>query len=152
AKAAGAKLMIRAELLSELFNAVPVSIGVAGTSGKSTTTGMIGWLLHAVGRDPTMMNGAVMKNFADGDAPFASALVGKSGIFVSEVDESDGSIARYTPTIAVLNNISLDHKTMDELRALFRDFLAKAEVAVLNLDDAETAALATDLGDKTAIT
>ncbi len=138
----GARLMIRAELLAELFNAAPVSIGVAGTSGKSTTTGMIGWLLYALGRDPTVMNGAVMTNFANPEAPFASALVGRSGIFVSEVDESDGSIARYAPRVAVLNNISHDHKTMDELRVLFADFLGKAKIAVLNADDAETAALA----------
>jgi UDP-N-acetylmuramate--alanine ligase len=141
AKRIGAKLMLRAELLSQLFNAAATSIGVAGTSGKSTVTGMIGWILSATGRDPTVMNGAVMKNFANADAPFASALVGKSGIFVSEVDESDGSIARYKPTIAAVNNISLDHKTMDELRALFRDFTGKAKVAVLNLDNDETAAL-----------
>ena len=113
ARAAGATLMLRAELLAELFNAAPVRIGVAGTSGKSTTTGMIGWMLHALDRDPTVMNGAVMTNFVAADAPFASALVGKSGIFVTEVDESDGSIARYAPTVAVVNNISLDHKSMD---------------------------------------
>jgi UDP-N-acetylmuramate--alanine ligase len=152
ARTAGAQLMIRAELLSELFNAAKTSVGVAGTSGKSTTTGMIGWILHAVGRDPTVMNGAVMKNFAGRDAPFASALVGQSGVFVSEVDESDGSIARYVPKIAVLNNISLDHKTMDELRALFRDFLAKARTAVLNLDDAETVSLAANVSDDRKIT
>jgi UDP-N-acetylmuramate--alanine ligase len=152
AKAVGAKLMIRAELLAQLFNAAPQSVGVAGTSGKSTTTGMIGWVLSATGRDPTVMNGAVMKNFVSDQAPFASALVGNSGIFVSEVDESDGSIARYTPHVAVLNNISLDHKTMDELRALFGDFLAKSKVAVLNLDDAETALLAKTVPAEKAIT
>jgi UDP-N-acetylmuramate--alanine ligase len=141
ARRVGAKLMLRAELLAQLFNAAGTSIGVAGTSGKSTVTGMIGWILSATGRDPTVMNGAVMKNFVHADAPFASALVGKSDIFISEVDESDGSIARYTPSIAVVNNISLDHKTMDELRALFRDFTAKAKVAVLNLDNEEAAAL-----------
>jgi UDP-N-acetylmuramate--alanine ligase len=143
AKAIGATLMLRAQLLAQLFNAAPKSIGVAGTSGKSTTTGMIGWILSATGRDPTVMNGAVMKNFVRADAAFASALVGKGDLFVSEVDESDGSIARYTPHIAVVNNISLDHKTMDELRALFGDFVANAEVAVLNLDNNETAALLT---------
>jgi UDP-N-acetylmuramate--alanine ligase len=90
------------------------------------------------------MNGAVMKNFVTPDALFASALVGKSDIFVSEVDESDGSIARYTPHIAVVNNVALDHKSLEELRGLFRDFVAKADVAVLNLDNEETAALATD--------
>ncbi len=142
AEAIGAMLMVRAQLLAELFNAAPLSIGVAGTSGKSTTTGMIGWILSATGRDPTVMNGAVMKNFVAADAPFASALVGKSDIFVSEVDESDGSIARYTPHIAVVNNISLDHKSMEELRTLFADFTAKAKIAVLNLDNEETAALA----------
>lgn len=117
----GCARMSRAELLSALFNASDLPIGIAGTSGKSTVTGMIGWILHAMGRDPTVMNGAVMKNFAAPDAPFASALVGanrKEGgdAFVSEVDESDGSIARYVPRVAVLNNVSLDHKALDELR------------------------------------
>jgi UDP-N-acetylmuramate--alanine ligase len=142
ARRTGAEIVTRAELLAELFNAAETSIGVAGTSGKSTTTGMIGWILYATGRDPTIMNGAVMKNFMSAERPFSSALVGRSGLFVSEVDESDGSIARYAPRIAVVNNISLDHKTMDELRALFRDFVAKAQTAILNWDNAESFALA----------
>jgi UDP-N-acetylmuramate--alanine ligase len=141
ARRIGAQMMSRAELLADLFNGARQSIGVAGTSGKSTTTGMIGWILKATGRSPTVMNGAVMTNFVSADAPFASALVGEGDAFVSEVDESDGSIALYHPSIAVVNNISLDHKSMDELRTLFRDFTAKAEVAVLNLDNDETAAL-----------
>ena len=60
--------------------------------------------------------------------------------FVSEVDESDGSIALYRPAVAVLGNVSLDHKSLAELRALFGDFLAQAEVAAVNIDDAESAA------------
>jgi UDP-N-acetylmuramate--alanine ligase len=152
AKAVGAPLLMRAELLSQLFNTAPESIGVAGTSGKSTTTGMIGWILSDRGRDPTVMNGAVMKNFARPDAPFASALVGASGLFVSEVDESDGSIARYAPHVAVVNNISLDHKSMEELRALFSDFVGKAKTAVLNLDNAETSALARKLPHEKVMT
>ncbi len=142
AKDVGATRMDRAELLSQLFNAAPKSIGVAGTSGKSTTTGMIGWILHDQGLTPTIMNGAVMKNFAADDAPFASAVVGQRDLFVSEVDESDGSIARYSPTIALVNNIALDHKTMDELRALFRHFVGKSKMAILNLDNDEAATLA----------
>jgi UDP-N-acetylmuramate--alanine ligase len=138
----GAARLGRPELLAELFNAAAIGIAVGGTSGKSTVTGMIGWILHAVGRDPTVMNGAVMKNFATPDAPFASALVGGGADFVSEVDESDGSIALYRPKIAVLNNITLDHKSLEELRRLFRDFAGKAETVVLNLDDDETRLLA----------
>jgi UDP-N-acetylmuramate--alanine ligase len=145
ARRIGAPLMTRAELLAELFNVAPMAIGVAGTSGKSTTTGMIGWILHRAGLDPTVMNGAVMSNFVTPDALFASAIVGHGDIFVSEVDESDGSIARYAPRIAVINNISLDHKSLEELRTLFRDFAVKAQMTVLNLDNDETAALAAQL-------
>lgn len=141
ALANGSVRLSRAELLSSLFNDAPKSVGVAGTSGKSTTTGMIGWVLADCGMAPTVMNGAVMKNFVSPDALFASALVGKGEIFVSEVDESDGSIAQYNPYVAVINNIALDHKTMDELRALFGGFADRAEHVVLNLDNAETARL-----------
>jgi UDP-N-acetylmuramate--alanine ligase len=134
--------MTRAELNAALFNASTASIGVAGTSGKSTVTGMIGWILHALGRDPTVMNGAVMKNFVTPDAPFASALVGNGGAYVSEVDESDGSIALYRPHVAVLNNVSLDHLPMEKLIELFGAFIARASKAVVNLDNGEGALLA----------
>ncbi len=142
ARRVGAPIMTRAALLAELFNTARVRIGVGGTSGKSTTTGMIGWILHAAGLAPTVMNGADMKNFVTPDAPFASALTGTGDAFVSEIDESDGSIALFQPQIAVVSNISLDHKSMEELRTLFGDFVAMAERAVLNLDNEETATLA----------
>jgi UDP-N-acetylmuramate--alanine ligase len=145
AKRLGAGRLTRAELLAQLFNAASLSIGVAGTSGKSTVTGMVAWILHEAGRDPTVMNGAVMKNFAGPERAFASALAGHGGDFVSEVDESDGSIALYRPRIAVLNNVTLDHKGLDELRRLFLDFAGKAQTAIVNLDDPEARAVAAAL-------
>jgi UDP-N-acetylmuramate--alanine ligase len=141
ARRVGAARMTRAELLARLFNAAPVSIGVAGTSGKSTVTGMVAWILSRAGKAPTVMNGAVMKNYASTEAPFASAVAGDGRYFVSEVDESDGSIALYEPRIALINNVTLDHKPLDELRPLFRSFAQKAEKVVLNLDDEETRGL-----------
>ena len=152
ARRIGAAIITRARLLARLFNGAGLSVGVAGTSGKSTTVGMIGWILHRAGKSPTIMNGADMKNFIDAGAPFASAKVGDGDIFVSEVDESDGSIAFFEPRVAVVNNISLDHKSLDELRTLFRGFIAKAQTAVLNLDNAETAALSADLKPGQAVT
>jgi UDP-N-acetylmuramate--alanine ligase len=145
ARRVGAPILTRAQLLAQLFNAAPTSVGVAGTSGKSTTTAMIGWIAAYADLDPTIVNGAEMKNFATADAPFASAKVGAGEAFIAEVDESDGSIALYAPSVAVVNNISLDHKSMEELRALFSAFAAKARHVVLNLDNAETAALAPGL-------
>lgn len=152
AEKVGARRMVRAELLAEQFNSSPQGIAIGGTSGKSTVTGMTGWIFHALGRDPTVMNGAVMKNFISPDTPFASSLVGKGEAFISEVDESDGSIALYTPDIAVLNNIAHDHKTMAELRLLFGGFIGKARVAVLNLDNDEVARLAGNLPASQCIT
>ena len=152
ARRCGAEVTTRAELLAAIFNASPRSIAIGGTSGKSTTTGMIGWILDRAGRDPTIMNGAVMKNFIAPGTPFASAVLGQRDLFVAEVDESDGSIALYTPRIAVLTNIALDHKPVEELRALFGEFLAAARSVVRNLDNDETAALAADLPPGKAIT
>jgi UDP-N-acetylmuramate--alanine ligase len=142
ARELGLQHLTRPQLLARLLNGAQRSVAVGGTSGKSTVTGMIGWILHSSHRQPTVMNGAVMKNFATPAAPFASALVGDPELFVSEVDESDGSIALYRPEVAVLTNISLDHKEMEELRQLFAAFLNSARKAVLNLDDPETRALA----------
>lgn len=152
AAALGCPRMTRAELNAKLFNAAPLSIGVAGTSGKSTVTGMIAWILHSLDRDPTVMNGAVMKNFVRPEAPFASALVGGGDLYVSEVDESDGSIALYTPQVAVLNNVSLDHKSLDELRALFGEFAGKARTTVVNVGDPESAELARALDQNRTLT
>lgn len=141
ANALGLPRMTRAELNAALFNEAAQAIGVGGTSGKSTVTGMIGWILESAGRKPTVMNGAVMRNFAGADTPFASALVGDAATYVSEVDESDGSIALYRPDVAVVTNVSLDHKSLDELHRLFGEFAAKARIAVINADDTESAPL-----------
>ena len=114
AKELGCDRMTRAELLADLFNSAGYSVAIGGTSGKSTVTGMIAWIMSEAGHDPTVMNGAVMKNFVSPENPFASARVGSADLFVSEVDESDGSIALYRPTIGVLLTGSVDHKSIEE--------------------------------------
>ena len=141
ARELGCLRLTRAELNSILFNTSGAGIAVAGTSGKSTVTGMLGWIMQVAGREPTNMNGAVMKNFVRPDHPNASAVVGSRAIYVSEVDESDGSIALYRPAVGVLLNVSLDHKSMDELRVLFGDYLARSRIAAVNADDVEALAL-----------
>ena len=137
----GCLRLTRAELNSILFNTSGAGLAVAGTSGKSTVTGMLGWILEAAGRAPTIMNGAVMKNFVSPERPIASAVVGGQSLYVSEVDESDGSIALYRPAVGVLLNVSLDHKSMEELRQLFGDYLSRSRISVINADDAEALAL-----------
>src|SRR5262249_21214534 len=152
ARRVGATVMTRAQLLADLFNPSANGIGIAGTSGKSTTTGMIGWILYRAGRNPTIVNGAEMKNFTSEGSAFAAARIGDGEDFVCEIDESDGSIALFAPRIAVVNNISLDHKPIQELRVLFRDFADKGRSVVRNLDNVETAALLPDLNSGRPIT
>ncbi|MEO1968129.1 MAG: Mur ligase family protein [Sphingomonadaceae bacterium] len=137
----GCLRMTRAELNSILFNTSGAGIAVAGTSGKSTVTAMLGWILEATGRKPTIMNGAVMKNFVTPEDPFASSVIGGQSLYLSEVDESDGSIALYRPAVGVLLNVSLDHMGMDELRSLFAAYLERSRIAVINVDDSEALAL-----------
>ncbi len=143
----GCLRLTRAELNSILFNTSGAGLAVAGTSGKSTVTGMLGWILHHAGREPTIMNGAVMTNFASKERPFASAVTGGQTLYVSEVDESDGSIALYRPAVGVLLNVSLDHKSMEELRQLFGDYLSRSRIAVVNADDPEALALLPQAGE-----
>lgn len=142
ANALGCERMSRAQLNAALFNQAGYSISIGGTSGKSTVTGMIAWILAEAGHDPTVMNGAVMKNFISETNPFASARIGSTLLYISEVDESDGTIALYRPTIGVLLNVSLDHKSLEELRVLFGDYLNAAGCAVVNFDNPEARALA----------
>ncbi len=136
AKAQGLKIIIRVEMLVRLFNEGGKRIAIAGTSGKTTTTGMTGYILKEAGLDPTVMNGGIFRNYID-ENPYATAFVGQGGIFVSEVDESDGAdaVATYRPDIAVLHNITLDHQPMSELMPMFAGFLSHAKRIVLNADE-----------------
>ncbi|MCL2469585.1 MAG: Mur ligase family protein [Alphaproteobacteria bacterium] len=139
ARELGISVLHRAELLAQLAQGATLSLAVAGTSGKSTTTGMLGWILGAARRNPTIVNGAVMKNFSSG------TYAGDPDLFVLEVDESDGSIEHFSPSVGVLTNIAFDHKSLEEIEALFKAFLARSTKRVVNFDCQRARALAEKL-------
>lgn len=138
AKEQGITILTRGQMLAELFNDADQRIAIAGTSGKSTVTGMIGTMLGNIGMDPTVVNGGGVINFED-----ASGIrCGSDNLFVAEMDESDGSIAHYKPSVAVLNNIALDHMSMEALEKLFGDYVAiSSDAVVLNADQPRVMAL-----------
>jgi UDP-N-acetylmuramate--alanine ligase len=142
----------RAQLLSSLFNAATNGVAVGGTSGKSTITAMIATILHGARRDPTVINGAVMADFRSPDTPFASYLTGNGPDFVAEVDESDGSIALYNPAIAVISNITIDHKPVEELKPLFAAYLSRASAVVANIDNQAVREVLADLPQRPVTT
>ncbi len=122
-------IITRGQILAELFNRAEIKIAVAGTSGKSSVTGMIGTILTEMEQNPTIVNGGEIRNLQ------SSIRKGRDDLFIAEMDESDGSIAHYNPSIALLNNIALDHKSMEELEQLFGDYLARASnCAIVNYD------------------
>lgn len=121
------RFLKRPELMQMLFKETE-NVSVAGTSGKSTTTGMIGHILTQKGIDPTVMNGALMvttgTNFRNGS----------SSVAVFEADESDGYddvVCLCPSTVAVLTNISLDHFSVEELRDIFSLYIKNASRAVV---------------------
>ncbi len=137
------EIIKRGTLLAELFNVSKTKIAIAGTSGKSTVTGMIGTILVECGLDPTIVNGGEIRNLRQNkDDKFSNIRSGQSDVFIAEMDESDGSIAHYNPNIAVINNIALDHMSMEELERLFGDYIARTQdYIVANMDQPRVNAL-----------
>ncbi|OVE82143.1 hypothetical protein BVY04_01790 [bacterium M21] len=130
------KIIRRAELLEQIFSQGP-GIAVGGTSGKTTVTAMAGHILREVGKNPTVVNGGIMINSKPEDG-LGNAWCGDEKLCVIEADESDGTIEFYSPQVAVLTTVSLDHQPMDELHRLFKGFIARAtEGAVINADCAD---------------
>lgn len=125
----------RAEMLAELGR-LKYSILVSGSHGKTTTTSLISTILAHAGYDPTVVIGGKLKAFG------SNARLGKGEFMVAEADESDGSLLKLNPTIAVVTNIDKEHmdffKTMDALKKAFVAFINKIPfygTSVLCLDD-----------------
>ena len=116
----------RAELLAELVSLAP-SIVVSGAHGKTTTSGMIAFVLREAGKDPSWLVGGELPQLG------GNAGVG-GGWLVVEGDESDRTVAALRPEIAVVTNIELDHHatfaSAAEVRDLFETWLAEAPHAI----------------------
>ncbi len=115
------------------------SVAVAGSHGKTTTASFLVQLLHACGRDPSWCIG--------GDTPGVHAVagVGADDIIVVEADESDGTLAGYSPDIAIVTNIESDHLEHyggdDALDACFRRFVDQSSQVIYTGTDARAAAV-----------
>lgn len=132
----------RSDLLADIFSSHKYNIAVGGTSGKSTVTAMIGYILDKSAKSPLVINGALLKNY-ENLSGIPNVILNNGEYCVIEADESDGSIEKYTPFISVINNISLDHKSIEELQQLFGTFAQKAKRGVvLNKDCPNSSAIA----------
>lgn len=120
----------RAEVLAGLAEGHPV-LAVAGTAGKTTTTGMLGWILEQTGADPTVVNGGALVDWASVDRVGNARRGAEGAPWVVEVDESDRSLLNFRPEWSVLTNISQDHFSLEEVQALFRQYAGQVRRGVV---------------------
>jgi UDP-N-acetylmuramate--alanine ligase len=128
AKKFGVELVPRPTLLAEVVNAGGPGIAIAGTSGKSTVTGMVAWILQQAKYPATMLGGAALAGQTGGG--FQSGPQG--GIVVAEACESDGTLIGYRPAIGLIHNISRDHQEVDVLHQQFDQFARQSALLLVN--------------------
>ena len=114
-------ILHRSEILSWYLAGFDKCIAISGTCGKSSVTGMLGWILEFCGVSPTVVNGAPVINWVD-DLNIGNFRFGNDSICVFEADESDRSLLRYKPDISVVTNVSADHFPKAEAENLFQQF------------------------------
>ena len=120
----------RSDLLAKVFSEYEYGIAVGGTSGKTTTTAMIGYILDMLGHNPCMINGGMLRNY-EGLKGLPNFIYNQDKICVIEADESDGSICKYNPSVGLINNISHDHTSMENLLEYFTTFAQNCKDAIV---------------------
>ncbi len=128
----------RAELLNALMTGFnQKSIGITGTHGKTTTTGMIATIFHKTAQQPSFAIGGEIPQLGTNSA------FGRGGYFISELDESDGTIEFYSPDISIITNLELEHTDhykdgFEQLLLTMSRFIdqspAQAKI-IINIDD-----------------
>jgi UDP-N-acetylmuramate--alanine ligase len=132
---AGVRILHRAQALVSVM-AGRRGVAVAGTHGKTTTTGMVTVALQHCGVDPSFAIGGELTESG------ANAHDGSGDVFVAEADESDGSFLLYSPQVAVITNVEPDHldhygtpEAVEEAFDAFCDRVSPGGSIVVCLDD-----------------
>ncbi len=125
ASSRGIRAVRRGEALAIIAERFPVTIAVGGSHGKTSVTSSIVHILKELGKDPGyLIGGNLCGNPVSGTA-------GSGRIFVSEVDESDSTIACFHATLGIVTNVEDDHcwsvGGVENLFNSFRTFAAHAE-------------------------
>jgi UDP-N-acetylmuramate--alanine ligase len=141
----------RAEMLAELMR-LKMSVAIAGTHGKTTTTSLMASLFDAASLAPTVINGGIINAWG------TNARLGSGEWMVVEADESDGTFIKLPLTIAVITNIDPEHLeyfgSFDSLRAAFHQFIDNLPFygfGVLCIDHPEVQALIARVRDRRVI-
>lgn len=102
ARELGIPVWPRAKMLSYLSHDA-ITVAVAGTHGKTTTSSMVATMFDHLGMDPSFLIGGIVEEYG------TNGRDGRGGYFVCEADESDGSFLYLNPDVVVVTNIEADH-------------------------------------------
>ena len=103
ARRLGLTIMHRSDVLAKLSKMGKFFIGFSGTHGKTTTSGLCSYVLEKAGLKPSYVVGGMLPDIGTN----AHSQEGK--FFCAELDESDGTIVKYSPDVVVVNNLEADH-------------------------------------------
>ena len=138
ARALRLELVPRPALLAEVVDAGRPGVAIAGTSGKSTITGMLAWITREARLPATALGGAALAGEGVSGCFFPGPA---DGPVLAEACESDGTLTGYHPGIGLIHNISRDHGEVDALRPQFEAFARHASRLLVSADSADAAAV-----------
>ena len=139
AKELGCKILHRSDVLAFVSDSDKKFIGFAGTHGKTTTSGMTSYVMAKANLHPSFVVGGFVPDY------HTNAEYDKDGeIFIAEMDESDGTLVKYSPDIVVINNLEADHldfykngldSIIETFQKLFMNLKTNAKI-IINNDNA----------------
>lgn len=136
ARAFGIERVPRPALLAEVVDAGRPGVAISGTSGKSTITGMVGWLTREAGLPATVLGGAALA----GEGGTGCFLPGAAdGPVAAEACESDGTLTGYHAALGLIHNISRDHGEVETLLPQFETFAKRCGRLLVNAASPEAA-------------
>ena len=131
ARRAGLQVIHRSDLLAGLIRAHK-SVVVAGSHGKTTTSTLITTLLALAKQDPTAVIGGLVPYYQ------SNGHAGTGDLLIAEGDESDGTIAKFEPSLGVITNLELEHidyyENLDELIVKIKKFSVNCKELIANYD------------------
>lgn len=126
ARSRGVPVILRSELLRNLLRDERIALGITGTHGKTTTSGLLAHIFESCGKDPTVLVGGEVGIINSNAKP------GSSGIVIAEVDESDGYFRNMGTTSAVITNVEREHidnyGTFDNLVEAYKEFVGRIDL------------------------
>lgn len=138
--------VVRADFLGELMKCYEKRIGISGTHGKSTTSGMIAQIMLSADADPTIMIGADLPSLNSG------LKIGGKDNFIFEACEYKDSFLSFAPTLSVVLNVELDHTdyflSLDQMKDSYTKFMNISGLALVCLDNANAVDSAKKFGGK----